>query len=138
MDSISVTLVVFFEDPFYVGLIERICEGQLTAGRRVFGAEPRDAEVFAFVLEEYDRMKFSPAVEAPYRERAVSPKRAKRDADRRLAGEGIGTRSQRALSAGREAMKAERTERRHKAREAQREQAFALRQKKRKEKKRGR
>ena len=138
MDSISVTLVVFFEDPFYVGLIERICEGQLTAGRRVFGAEPRDAEVFAFVLEEYDRMKFSPAVEAPYRERAVSPKRAKRDADRRLAGEGIGTRSQRALSAGREAMKAERTERRHEAREAQRERRFELRQQKRKEKKRGR
>ena len=45
MDSISVTLVVFFEDPFYVGVIERVCGGELTAGRRVFGGEPRDAEV---------------------------------------------------------------------------------------------
>ena len=138
MDSISVTLVVFFEDPFYVGVIERVCEGQMTASRRVFGAEPRDAEVLSFILAEYDRMKLSPAVAAGVRERAMNPKRAKRDADRRLAGEGIGTRSLRALSAGREAMKAERTERRHEAREAQREKAFALRQQKRKEKKRGR
>ena len=138
MDSISVTLVVFFEEPFYVGVIERVCGGELTACRHVFGAEPRDAEVLAFILAEYGRMKFSPAVEAPCRERAVNPKRAKRDADRRLAGEGIGTRSQRALSAGREAMKAERTGQRHEAREAQRERRFELRQQKRKEKKRGR
>ena len=83
-------------------------------------------------------MKFSPAVEAPYRERAMNPKRAKRDADRRLAGEGIGTRSQRALSAGREAMKAERSGQRREEREAHRERLFELRQQKRKEKKRGR
>ena len=119
-------------------MIEHVCEGQLTASRRVFGAEPRDAEVLSFILAEYDRMKFSPAVAAGVRERAMNPKRAKRDADRRLAGEGIGTRSQRALSAGREAMKAERTGQRHEARVAQRERRFELRQQKRKEKKRGR
>ena len=138
MDSISVTLVVFFEEPFYVGVIERVCGGELTACRHVFGAEPRDAEVLVFILAEYGRMKFSPAVEAPYRKRAMNPKRAKRDADRRLAGEGIGTRSQRALSAGREAVKAERSGQRREEREAHRERLFELRQQKRKEKKRGR
>ena len=53
MDSISVTLVVFFEEPFYVGVIERVCGGELTACRHVFGAEPRDAEVHADILAEY-------------------------------------------------------------------------------------
>lgn len=138
MDSISVTLIVFFEEPFYVGVFERVHEGHLTACRHVFGAEPRDAEVLAFILREYDHQKFSPAVEAEVHERAYSPKRAKRDAGRRLESDGIGTRSQRALSMGREAAKAERTERSREQREAQRERLFELKQQKRKEKRRGR
>lgn len=138
MDSISLTLVVFFEEPFYVGVLEHVHEGRLTVCRHVFGAEPRDAEVWAFILREYDCLKFSPAVEAEVHERAYSPKRAKRDAGRRLEGEGIGTRSQRALSMGREAAKAEQIERHREEREAQRERLFELKQQKRKEKRRGR
>ena len=45
----------------------------MTASRYVFGAEPRDAEVWAFILREYDSLKFSPAVRAEVRERAYSP-----------------------------------------------------------------
>lgn len=138
MDSISLTLVVFFEEPFYVGVLERVCGERLTACRYVFGAEPRDAEVWAFILREHDRLKFSPAVKAEMRERAYSPKRAKRDAGRRLEREGIGTRSQQALSMGREAAKAERTAQHRDAQEAQRERIFELKQQKRKEKRRGR
>ena len=138
MDSIYLSLVVYFEEPFYVGVLERVCGGRLAACRHVFGAEPRDAEVWAFLLTQYDHLKFSPAVKAEAHMRVVSPKRAKRDAGRRLAQEGIGTRSQRALSMGREAAKAERTDRHREEREAQRERLFELRQQKRKEKRRGR
>ena len=138
MDGISVTLVVFFEDPFYVGVLERVEAGRLCACRTVFGAEPKDVDVLTFILRECDHLKLSPAVEAETRMRAVSPKRAKRDADRRLAREGIGTRSQQALAAGREAMKTERRTQSREQREAQKERLFELKQQKRKEKRRGR
>lgn len=138
MDSISVELTVFFEEPFYVGVVERVCDGRLTASRTVFGAEPRDAELLAWVLKTYDKLVFSPAVEAAERPCSRSPKRAKRDAGRRLEREGIGTKSQQALAAGREAQKAERRETARGQREARAQQRFELKQQKRKEKRRGR
>ena len=131
-------LSVLFEAPFWIALYERETDGKYEVCKVTFGAEPKDYEVWEYVLKHFRHLSFSPAVEAPYRERAMNPKRAKRDADRRLAGEGIGTRSQRALSAGREAVKAERSGQRREEREAHRERLFELRQQKRKEKKRGR
>ncbi len=138
MDSISVELTVFFEEPCYVGVVECVCDGRLTVSRTVLGAEPRDAEVLAWILETYDSLAFSPAVEHANRAKAVSPKRAKRDADRRLAREGIGTKSQQALAAGREALKAERREAEREQRERDACLRFALKQQKRKQKRRGR
>lgn len=40
MDKVLVTLTVFFEDPFWVGVVERIAEGSLSASKITFGAEP--------------------------------------------------------------------------------------------------
>jgi Protein of unknown function (DUF2992) len=40
----------FFEDPFWVGLIEEGVDGRLRVGRHVFGAEPTNAQIFDFVL----------------------------------------------------------------------------------------
>lgn len=138
MDSVSVELTVFFEGPFYVGVVEHTCDGRLTASRTVFGAEPRDAEVLAWILGAYGSLTFSPAVEDAHRARAASPKRAKRDAGRRLAREGTGTKSQQALAAGREALKAERREAEHDRREQEAQRRFAQKQHKRKQKRRGR
>ena len=55
----SVTLLVFFEDPFWVGIVERREGGRLRAARVVFGAEPSDREVYAWVLESFDGLRFS-------------------------------------------------------------------------------
>ena len=46
MDKVLVTLTVFFEDPFWVGVVERIAEGSLSASKITFGAEPKDYEVW--------------------------------------------------------------------------------------------
>lgn len=138
MDRIQVTLHVFFEEPFYVGVLERVEDGRLTVCRTVFGAEPKDAEVYAWLLKEYDRLTPSPAVEADARVRCMSPKRAKRDAGRHLAAQGIGTRSQQALARAREQSKAEHKTLRCERREEQAQRRFELRQQKRKEKHRGR
>ena len=43
-------LTVFFEGPFWVGVFERISDGKLSACKVIFGAEPRDCEVWDFIL----------------------------------------------------------------------------------------
>ena len=62
MDKVSGRLTVFFEEPFWIGVFERISEGKLSVCKVTFGAEPKDYEVYDFVLRNYYRLKFSPAV----------------------------------------------------------------------------
>ena len=58
-----INLTVFFEAPFWVGVFERIDDGKLSVCKVTFGAEPKDYDVWEFILQNYDRMVFSPAVE---------------------------------------------------------------------------
>ena len=104
MDKVLVTLTVFFEDPFWVGVVERIAEGSLSASKITFGAEPKDYEVWDILLRGYDRLRFSPAVETAVKEAKVNPKRRQKEARRQTEAAGIGTKSQQALkiTAGRE------------------------------------
>ena len=45
-------LTVFFEDPFWVGIFERVESGKLSVCRVVFGSEPKDYEVWEFCAGE--------------------------------------------------------------------------------------
>ncbi|MFR5134151.1 MAG: YjdF family protein [Acutalibacter sp.] len=132
-------LTVFFQEPFWVGLYERWTEGLLQVCKITFGAEPKDYQVYEFLLNHWDGLRFSPPVaeekeEAPRK----NPKRVQREIQRQLASPPTSTRSQQALSLQREAAKEQRRQRSHQGRETQRQERFALRQKKRKEKHRGR
>ena len=134
MDEQGVKLTVFFEGPFWVGVFERVSDGGLSACRVVFGAEPKDGEVWEFILKNYDRLKFSPAVEAPVKR---SPKRRQRSAAKELQSPGAGTRSQQALKLQQEQAKSRRAKLNKERREADRDRQFELRREKRKEKHRG-
>ena len=59
MDKVSGRLTVFFEEPFWIGVFERISEGKLSVCKVTFGAEPKDYEIYDFVLKNYYRLKFS-------------------------------------------------------------------------------
>ena len=48
-------LTVFFEDPFWAGIFERIEDGKLSVCKVTFGAEPKDYEVREYVLEHYPK-----------------------------------------------------------------------------------
>ena len=91
------SLTVFFEDPFWVGVFERIEDGKLSACKVTFGAEPKDYEVWDYILHHYYELVFSPAVETKTRQVADNPKRRSRNARRQLEKVGIGTKSQQAL-----------------------------------------
>ena len=137
MDRNSGKLTVYFEDPFWVGVFERIENGKLSACKVTFGEEPKDYEVWEFVLKYYDQLKFSPSVDVVARKEAVNPKRMQREI-RKQSAAGIGTKSQQALQLQREENKLERKAASREQREAEKQRQFALKQQKRKEKHRGR
>ena len=95
----KVTLTVFFDNPFWVGVFERVEGGKLSACKVTFGTEPRDAEVLEFVQRSYSFLRFSPAVDAPAERASSNPKRLQREARRQTASSGVGTKSQRATAA---------------------------------------
>ena len=137
MEEISVTLTVMFEAPFWVGVVERVEDGRLSACRIVFGAEPKDYEVWEYVLHSYSGLNFSPEVETARKPAAGDPKRRRREAERLMRGAGIGTKSQQALAAAREETKTERRARSRAEQEAGKQRRFDLRQQKRREKHKG-
>ena len=49
MGGNTLYLTVLFEQPFWIGILERSGEGRYEACKVTFGAEPRDAEVYDFL-----------------------------------------------------------------------------------------
>ena len=131
------SLKVFFEDPFWVGVFERIEDGKLSVCKVTFGAEPKSYEVLEYVLQHYYELVFSPAIEIQTRQAADNPKRRSRNARKNLENTGIGTKSQQALQRQREEMKKERRQVSREEREAEAQRRFEQKQAKKKEKKRG-
>ncbi len=82
MDKVSGKLTVFFEESFWVGVFERISHGKLSVCKVTFEAEPKDYEVYEFVLKNYYRLQFSPAVATDVKEDGRNPKRVQREAEK--------------------------------------------------------
>ena len=131
------SLTVFFEEPFWVGVFERIEDGKLSVCKVTFGAEPKDYEVWDYILHHNYELVFSPAIETEIRQTADNPKRRSRNASKQLENTGIGTKSQQALQRQREEMKAERRQVSREEREAEAQRRFVMKQEKKKEKRRG-
>ncbi|WP_102411832.1 DUF2992 family protein [Beduinella massiliensis] len=132
-----IALTVFFEDPFWVGLVECGEGTRLCAARFVFGAEPSDAEVYAWVIAGMPGVRLSRTIAvkgAPML--AGNPKRRQRQA-RKLCAQEPGTKAQRALSAQRESDAAQRKEAQRERRELFAARRFALRQRQKREKHKG-
>ena len=138
MDSCS-RLSVLFEEPFWIALYERESGGRYEVCKITFGAEPRDYEVYAFFLKNYDRLVFSPAMEgAGSVQRKINPKRLQKQIRKATEEKGVETKAQQALKLQQEQNKTERKILTWERREAEAQRRFALRQQKRKEKHRGR
>ena len=137
MDRINGKLTVFFEEPFWVGVFERMIDGHLSVCKVTFGPEPRNFEVWEFILRRYADLEFSPDVKTEVKQVADNPKRRQRNARKQLQNSGIGTKSQQALQKQREEMKTERRQKHRERREEEKQRKFQLKQQKRKEKHRG-
>ena len=133
MDKVNGKLTVFFEEPFWVGIFERIEDGKLSVAKVTFGAEPKDYEVQEYIQKCYFSLKFSPVVETVVKDIKRNPKRMQREAKKQMLEIGIGTKSQQAL----EQNKQERKEKSRKRKEAEEQRMFELKQRKKREKHKG-
>ena len=137
MDKVNGKLTVYFEDPFWVGVFERIENGKLTVAKVTFGAEPKDYEIQEYIQRYYFSLKFSPAVDTVVKETKRNPKRIQREAKKQMQETGIGTKSQQALKLQQEQNKQERKVRSREKREEDQLRMFELKQQKKREKHRG-
>ena len=137
MDRVSGRLTVFFEDPFWVGVFERIENRKLSVAKVTFGMEPKDYDVLEFINRNYYHLQFSPAVETVLKDTKKNLKRAQRDAKKQTLETGIGTKSQQALKLQQEQNKQERKVRSREQRDAENQRLFELRQLKKREKHKG-
>ena len=137
MKTIKCKLTVYFAEPFWIGIFERICDGKLSVAKVTFGAEPKDYDNQEFVLKHYYDLQFSPAVETIVKKDKKNPKRVLRDVKKQLQNNGIGTKSQQALKLQHELKKEEyKSNSKHK-KQMEAEQKFKLKQQKKKAKHRG-
>ena len=137
MDKVNGKLTVYFEEPFWVGIFERIEDGKLSVAKVTFGAEPKDYEVQEYVQKYYFGLKFSPAVETTVKDIKRNPQRMQREAKRQMQETGIGTKSQQALKLQQEQNKQEHKVRRREKKEAEELRMFELKQQKKREKHKG-
>lgn len=138
MRTATCRVTVYFDDPFWAMLYEREGEGWYEASRTVFGAEPKDCEVYAFLLQNWRRLRFSPPVQAGERtHRPDNPKRRQRAARRAVKQAGMGTKAQQALAAQREQGKQACRVRTREEKEREAEERYEKHRQKRREKHKG-
>lgn len=137
MEKITGKLTVFFDNPFWVGVFECVEKNKLSVCRVVFGAEPKDYEVYDFILKNYKNLKFGSSLDVKVKKIKNNPKRLQREVKKQSKQVGIGIKSQLALQKQREEMKLERKKESKQIRELENLRKFELKQAKRKQKHRG-
>ena len=137
---ISVKLTVLFNAPFWIGIFE-IEEGEhYKVSKVTFGAEPKDAEVYEFILRDFYKMNFKKweVNEEKYSvKRRINPKRIQREIKKETESKGIGTKAQIVIKQQHEENKIERKKRSREEKEKEQRRMFEIKKSKRKEKHKG-
>lgn len=137
MDRICVGLTVYFENPFWAGIFEVSAKGAVSASKVTFGAEPKDFEVYEFILKHYYDLQFSPPVETEQKSAVRNPKRLQREIKRQLCSGKTGTKSHQALKLQQEQTKQLRREKKREKKCEKSRILFEMRQQKKHQKHRG-
>ncbi|MFD3156894.1 YjdF family protein [Haloimpatiens sp. FM7330] len=133
-----IKLTVFFDDPFWIGVFEKVEDDKIEICRVVFGQEPKDCEIYEFVLKNYNNLKFSKPLSIDEKpKKKVNPKRMQRKIREKLKEKGIGTKAQQAIKLDYENKKKERKILSKERREKEKQLKFEKKQEKKKQKKRG-
>lgn len=132
-------LTVYFEDAFWVGLFETITDDYYETCKVFFGSEPKDYDVYKFILTNYSKLEFGRIqnTEEIKPVKKINPKRIHRQISKELNKKGISTKAQMAISAGRELNKKERKKKKSEVKKETQIEKYVQKQIKKKKKKKG-
>ncbi|GAA0734059.1 YjdF family protein [Clostridium oceanicum] len=136
--EVSSKITVLFEDPFWVGIFERSCNHKYEVSKVVFGSEPKDYEIYEFILNKFNSIKFSTPVSISYKkDKKINPKRLQRKIKKEVNNKGVGTKAQLAMKTQQESNKIIYKKISKEKKEEYKKRKFLLKQKKKREKHKG-
>ncbi len=137
----KIKATIFFENRFWAGTFERTDKEGYAVARHIFGAEPSDPEIHEFILNHYHELKFGELKEVEIHIQRMNPKRVQREVRREMEKLKETTRpSTLAQDYMREELEKKKKEKKRISsveKQARKEELFAIKQQKKKEKQRG-
>lgn len=138
MEQNNIKLTVLFDGTFWIGVFERISSNKLAVAKVTFGSEPKDIEIYNYLLYKYQYLKFSnPTVVDLKKQKEINPKRMKRIVKKQI-NTSIGTKSMQALKKEQEQNKIERKIISKEKKEEITQMKFEMKQNKKRQKHKGR
>ena len=134
-------LTILFEDPYWAGIFEKEDEAGYFVAREIFGSEPTDLDVYQFILNRYNTLRYSsPRKDVVMRTKHfedANPKRLQRLAAKEMKNRTGIKKAYEAISLEMEKLKKEKKVVSRQEREEESKKKFESRQMKKKEKHRG-
>ncbi|MNO35464.1 hypothetical protein D3C76_255180 [compost metagenome] len=133
-------LTVFHDGQYWIGVVEEQEQGKLKAAKYIFGAEPKDEEILAFISKELRGCVSGLTQEVPTKlpeAKRVNPKRLARQVGLEVKSKGISSYAQSALQLEYEKRKLEKRIRSKQEQEEKKERIRGLKKQKAKAKHRG-
>ena len=130
-------MTVFFENPFWVGIFENFENDNLSVCKVTFGSEPKEYEIYDFILKKFYNIRFSNEIKSNFGEKAKNPKRRQREIKKELQSKKFLKKSEEILKLQYEENKKERKIKTKKEKELEKQRKFLLKQEKKKQKHKG-
>ncbi len=138
---VSIKATIFFDKYYWVGTFERTDKEGYAIARHVFGQEPKNPEIYEFVLNHYQELNFGSPKAFTLKIKRVNPKRVQKEVRREMEKlketERPSTFSQNYMREELEKKKLEKKRLSTVEKKAREQDQFVLRQQKKKEKHRG-
>jgi len=94
MKCVTSVFTVFFEDPFWVGVLEENYNGINYIGKHIFGAEPSNSELLLFYIYEFENIKKLQIGETDIKTKKMNFKKSINKSKKTQNKIGVGTKSQ--------------------------------------------
>ena len=91
---VTSVFTIFFEDPFWVGILEENYNGINYMGKHIFGAEPSNSELLLFYVYEFENIKKIKISETYIKTKKMNFKKSISKSRKTQNKIGVGTKSQ--------------------------------------------
>lgn len=133
----SIRIRVLFDNPFYVGIFEKMENSKLYVAKITFGKEPKDKELNTYLNENYYKLKWQLSDDTFKDNEIKNSKRKQREARKEMLKKTVGTKSQNAIKKQYEENKVLKKKKAKENKEILDKKRYEIKQNKRKEKHKG-